>query len=62
MLSILNGEAESKSVSTRIVEARKSQCGRREHYSRLLGGFAGEFSQNDYTAPAFPQVGEAGAA
>lgn len=56
MLSILNGEAESKSVSTRIAEARKLQCERREHRSQLLGGFAGGFYSKDFRTPTFPQV------
>lgn len=62
MLSILNCEAESKSVGTRIVEVRKSQCGRRERRSQLLGGFAGEFRSKSYADPAFPQVNGVGAA
>lgn len=52
----MNGEAESKSVSTRIAEARKLQCERREHRSQLLGGFAGRFYSKDFRTPTFPQV------
>lgn len=54
----MNGEAEGKSISTRIAEAPKPQCERRNPRSRLLGGFAGEFCSKDFRTLTFPQVSE----